>query len=300
MSMSFDPASAAAAMAAARELQALREMAEKDRDDLVIQGEIIMKISDLLIVQQAFAGDSHEEDFLLRFKSISAVTEITPARLQRVVSLQDDMLSLMRSGFSISCKCEKCLPKRTGSKIPKLEKDAKRTEQQLASKISQRAQEAAEAERFQATFASLSKKQQSILLKPSRGNFKWAVAVTLLIASAITILGIITMPSGSNGLSSNDIQMIATFSVILSIPFWIVLAIIRSRRVKRIRKKVDKPHWITLSEVANIQGDSSNNISALGRHRLLEIDNEIAAAEKSAAYARDALAYAINASMKND
>jgi hypothetical protein len=105
---SFDPMANASSMATFRELSALREMAERDRNALVIQGEILIKISDLLIVQQAFSGNTHEENFLRRFNAISAVSEITPARYTKVKSLQDDMLSLIQKGYIASCECIKC------------------------------------------------------------------------------------------------------------------------------------------------------------------------------------------------
>ena len=105
---SFDPMANASSMATFRELSALREMAERDRNALVIQGEILIKISDLLIVQQAFLGNAHEENFLRRFNAISAVSEITPARYTKVKSLQDDMLSLIKNGYVSNCECVKC------------------------------------------------------------------------------------------------------------------------------------------------------------------------------------------------
>ena len=181
MSMSFDPASAAAAFASARELQALREMAEKDRDDVLIQGEMIMKISDLLIAQQAFAGNVHEDNFLLRFKAISAVSEITPARLKKVKSLQEDMVSLINSGYSISCRCSICVPLAAAKNEPKFVERLQIVEGQIEDKNKDLISKIQEITDYQDAVSELSQSQQNMYWSPIKSIFKISVAGFLVI-----------------------------------------------------------------------------------------------------------------------
>ena len=187
MGMSFNPASAAAAMASARELYALREMAEKDRNDLLIQGEIIMKISDLLIAQQAFAGNYHEENFKLRFTAISAVTEITPARLEKVKSLQADMLSLMQHGFSKSCDCSKCINLRASFSLPVIEKSIQELEKNLSDQTQNYDSLQKEYESFQASVVALKPSAKKRLRYPYLSALKkWFFGVVVILALSMT------------------------------------------------------------------------------------------------------------------
>lgn len=187
MGMSFNPASAAAAMASARELYALREMAEKDRNDLLIQGEIIMKISDLLIAQQAFSGNDHEENFKLRFTAISAVTEITPARLEKVKSLQADMLSLMQHGFSKSCDCSKCINLRASFSLPVIEKSIQELEKNLSDQTQKYDSLQKEYESFQASVVALKPSAKKRLRHPYLSALKkWFFGVVVILALSIT------------------------------------------------------------------------------------------------------------------
>ena len=186
MGMSFNPASAAAAMASARELYALREMAEKDRDDLLIQGEIIMKISDLLIAQQAFAGNAHEENFKLRFTAISSVTEITPARLDKVKSLQADMLSLMQHGFSKSCACSKCMNLRASFSLPVIEKSINDLENKINEQTQKYDSLQREYENFQASILALKPSGKKRLRHPYLSALKkWFFGIVLVVALSI-------------------------------------------------------------------------------------------------------------------
>ncbi len=186
MGMSFNPASAAAAMASARELYALREMVEQDRNDLLIQGEIIMKISDLLIAQQAFAGNSHEENFKLRFTAISSVTEITPARLEKVKSLQADMLSLMQHGFSKSCQCSKCVNLQASFSLPVIEKSISDLEQKISEQTQKYDSLQKEYESFQASVVALKPSAKKRLRHPYLSALKkWFFGVVLILTLSI-------------------------------------------------------------------------------------------------------------------